>query len=378
MDWVLPPLTMFKPTALILLSGLGLALVSSAAADLPTKEDPRLIPVYSSRRVWNGIATTREGRAFASFPSADGPGVGCEELFTDGQHHAYPNAQWNSYPGASAKHAFVHVNALRIGPEGDLWIVDAGAAGIGQAAVKGGARLFQVDLASNTIRRIYDLARAVHHLTYVDDVRFNRDNAYLTDAGEPGIIILNLQSGNVRRVLDGDPSTVDGRDMYADERLLVDADGKSLRAHADQLEISPDGKYFYYQPASGPLARIETRWLEDVTLSDSERSSHVEQWLDTPTSGGTAIDADGNLYLSDTKERRILKITPDKAVTVLIADPRLIWSDAMWIDAEGCLWIPATQQNLTPGFDHGRQEVRYPVWIYKMQIGAKPAPNDHS
>ncbi len=365
-------------SAFALFTFTALAWARPAAADWPHKQDPRLIPVFSSRRVWNGITTTRDGRAFASFPSADGPGIGCEELFTNGKHHAYPDAHWNSYPGEPAKHAFVHVNALRIGPDGMLWIVDAGAPGIGEAAVKGGARLFQIDLATNAIRRIYDLARAVNRLTYVDDVRFNGDVAYLTDAGDPGLIILNLQSGNVRRVLEKDPSTVDFRDMYADERLIVGRDGKPLRAHADQLEVSPDGKYLYYQPASGPLARIETRWLDDVSLSDSDRASHVETWAETPTSGGTAIDAAGNLYLSDPKERRILRYTPRKQVSVLVADPRLIWSDAMWIDAEGFLWIPATQQNLTPGFDHGRQEVHYPVWIYKMQIGAKPAPNDHN
>jgi hypothetical protein len=49
----------------------------------------------------------------------------------------------------------------------------------------------------------------------------------------------------------------------------------------------------------------------------------------------------------------------------------------MWIDDAGFLWIPATQQNLTPGFDGGKMSMNYPVWIYKMKIGAKPSPIDH-
>ena len=64
-------------------------------------------------------------------------------------------------------------------------------------------------------------------------------------------------------------------------------------------------------------------------------------------------------------------------MTTLVADPRLQWSDAMWIDNERFLRMPATQQNRTPDFTGGKQEVDYPVWIYKMQVGAKPAPNDH-
>jgi sugar lactone lactonase YvrE len=164
----------------------------------------------------------------------------------------------------------------------------------------------------------------------------------------------------------------------ADGRILRDEKGKELRVQADQIEISPDGKWVYYQPASGPLARIETRWLLDAALPPSDLAKHVERWLDTPTSGGTAIDSEGNIYYGDANQRRILKIKPDKSLEVLISDPRLIWSDAMWIDKDGFLWIPATQQNLTPGFAGGKKQVNYPVWIYKLQLGIHPAPNDHA
>jgi hypothetical protein len=44
----------------------------------------------------------------------------------------------------------------------------------------------------------------------------------------------------------------------------------------------------------------------------------------------------------------------------------------------GYLWIPATQQNLTKGFNNGRMTVKFPVWIYKLQIGQMPSPIDHS
>jgi hypothetical protein len=41
--------------------------------------------------------------------------------------------------------------------------------------------------------------------SYVDDVRFNGDFAYLTDAGKPGLIIVNLKTGAMRRVLENNP-----------------------------------------------------------------------------------------------------------------------------------------------------------------------------
>jgi hypothetical protein len=53
-----------------------------------------------------------------------------------------------------------------------------------------------------------------------------------------------------------------------------------------------------YQPASGPLYRIETRYLDDASITPSELARHATLWVDTPSTGGTAIDANGNISLS--------------------------------------------------------------------------------
>lgn len=358
----------------------SLAFVELLAARLPTKEDSRLQPIFNSNRVWNAIATTNDGRAFVAFPGVEGPGgAQVEELTPDGQGKAYPDLAWNSWTaGHGLDNVFVHVNALRVGPDGALWIVDAGAPGFGQPAVAGAARIFRFDLTTNKLTRIYPLTPAVTAQSYIDDIRFNGRTAYITDAGTPALIVLDLDSGQVRRVLDNDASTTNKRPMYADGKLLRTPDGKPLHVHADQLEVSPDGHYLYFQPASGPLARIETQYLDDPKLAAADLAKHVQKnWVETPTTGGTAIDANGTIYLSDANQRRILTISPEGKVVPLIADPRLIWVDAMWIDRDGNLWMPAAQLNLTPGLNGGRQKVRYPVNIYKLQIGVGPPANDH-
>ena len=364
------------PWSLALLGVLCCA-AAPARAQLPTREDPRLQPAFTADRVWNAVATTRDGRVFVGYPGADGRSVEVEEL-RGGLAIPFPDMAWNSWvPGTSPELGFVRINALRVGPDGALWLIDAGAPGIGKPAVPGAARAIRIDLATNQISRIYTLGAATGAHSYVDDIRFHGDVAYLTDAGMPGLIVLDLPSGLARRVLDNDPSTIDSRPMYADETLLRDERGRELRVHADQLEVSPDGAWLYYQAASGPMSRIATALLDDPSLAPAELARGVQPWLDTPTTGGTAIDAQGNLYLSDTRERRILRITPDRQVSTLVADPRLLWSDAMWIDDAGMLWIPATQQELTPGFAGGRMSVHYPVWIYRIAIGVGPSPIDH-
>jgi hypothetical protein len=106
----------------------------------------------------------------------------------------------------------------------------------------------------------------------------------LTDAGSPGLIVLDLESGATWRVLQGHTSVTASRPISAEGKVVYAPDGKPVYIHADQLEVSPDGQWLYYQPCSGPLSRIETRWL-DAAVSDSERAKRIETFVHTPSTG---------------------------------------------------------------------------------------------
>ena len=159
--------------------------------------------------------------------------------------------------------------------------------------------------------------------------------------------------------------------------MVHGSDGKPVYIHADQLEVSPDGRWLYYQPCWGPLYRIETRWLGDPSLASAELAKHVEKFADTPSTGRTAIDAAGNLYISDTDRQRILKIAPDGSTSTLVEDPRLFWVDAMWVDRDGFLWMPAAQLNRMAPFQGGVSKVGFPMKVYKLRINYGPPENDH-
>lgn len=353
-------------------------LAAGLLAVTPAASKDRLTPVFSSDLIVNGVATTPAGRTFLPVQPRSGKGDPQVVELRDGRTIAYPDAAWNGWrPGQSGRNRFVGVNALRIGPDGALWVVDRGSPGIGKPAVADGVKLVRIDIASNEVTRIYDLAGVTTPISFVDDVRFHGPNAYLTDAGQPGLIVLDLATGRGRRVLDGHPSTVAQTKLMAEGRELTDPAGKPVVIHADQLEISPDGRWFYYQPSNGRMARIETRWLDDSSLSASALASHVERFAETPSTGGTAIDADGTIYLSDTDRKRILTIDPAGRIRTLIADPRLMWVDAMWIDAKGELLLPASQLNRTAGLNGGKDAIVPPVSLYSLAVGRKPAGNDH-
>ncbi|KAM3425705.1 hypothetical protein BST61_g7642 [Cercospora zeina] len=220
----------------------------------------------------------------------------------------------------------------------------------------------------------------------LDDVRFNLDagKAYLTDAGSPGLIVLDLASGLSRRVLETVPGVTTGATpVSAEGHYLTSPEGNLQFIHADQLEVSPDGKWFYFQPANGGLSRIKTKYLDQAFFNTSLAgnnglAAYVEPVALTPSTGGTAIDSNGVIYVSDTDEQRILTISANGTKAVLVQDPRRLWVDAMWITADGKLWMPAAQLNRGIPFGNGQSNVSKPVFTYTIDVGVGPPANDHA
>ena len=346
---------------------------------LPTQQDSRLEQVATSPRVWNGITVSHDNRLFASLTQSEGAGLQLAEVINN-QLKAFPDDSWNQWNANDPEHHFYHVNALRIGPDGDLWVMDSGNKGIGTGdqAVAGGAKLVHISLATGKVVNSYVFkAPTLQPTSYLDDVRFNGDFAYITDPGAVGLVVLNLKSGKSWRVLDNHPLSIDHQPIYADGKKLILRDGREKRVGLDQLEVSPDGKWLYYQAIPGPLARIETRYLNDSALSAAEVAKHAEKVRETWSTGGTAIDAEGNIYASDINTRSIKRIAPDGKVTTVVQDPRLVWIDAMWV-SNGALWMPSGQINRTPATTGGKPStVEYPVKLYRLPLPIKPSPLDH-
>ena len=327
-----------------------------------------------------GASTTPDGRCFlvlARIDESAGPQV--VEVVA-GEFRAYPDESWNSWaPGQDASQRLVRVNAQRVGPDGALWLVDVGAPGLGNPAVPGGAKLVKVDLQSDTVERTYPLADSLTAESFVDDVRFNGTTAYVTDAGDPGLVIVDLESGHTRRVLHHHWSTTAQRAMTAEGVELRGEDGQPVFIHNDQLEVSPDGRYLYFQPCCGPMARVETRLLDDPALAAEQVEAAVEYFASTGSTGGTAIAADGTIYVSNTDSCRISAVSPDGRLSTVIEDDRLSWVDAMWIDSAGRLWMPAAQLHRMSIFRGGVDQVRPPVQVFTLQLdGVGPPRNDHA
>lgn len=350
----------------------SLLTVASTRAEPPVSPTQRLeVMGETHAMIWNAVAKV-DDRVFVAGPRwTDSGGPALAQLLQGHELRPFPDDGWNAWrPGANAAQAFVNVNAIHLDGQGGLWVIDTGAPTFGGDPIRDGAKAVKIDLRTNKVSRVYPFGPKVALPgSYVDDIRFHGTHAYLTDAGRPGLIVLDLESGEARRVLDGHPSVTAPakRDIKLDGETIRGPDGSALRIHSDPLEVSPDGKFLYYGSLEGPWSRIELRWLDDPTIPADVLASHVQAWADLPPVGGTAMGPDGTLYFTELATNSLKARTAGGKVTTLVQDARLHWVDAPFIDGDH-IWLPVPQIDRVALFQRGENRVRWPVQLLRFPL----------
>lgn len=351
--------TALAPLAAALAEGLELAY----SVDLPTQ----------------GMFISADGRKFLSQRYSTTLPPITVELLSDNTTVLYPDAEWNSYnssdPSSDPATTFVSIDGARIGPDGRYWLVDGGSSGVNKST-----KLVGVNLTTDEVDKIYYLEDIRGSNGGIDDVRFgpSGDVAYLSDT-DGAMLVLNMTTGDGVRVLSGDDSAKAWFPMMYNGTLVpgYGPSGSTLSVGLDQMEVSPDGVYLYYQPCNGGLYRIETAYV-DAALTNATLAASLGDYATpfalTPSTGGTTIDGDGNIYISDTNLLAIWKVTPEGRTTILVQDDALIWTDLMWVTADKKLWLPASQ--MRPGADGLMADG--PNNIFTFPIDAGPSPIDHA
>ncbi|PYH92147.1 hypothetical protein BO71DRAFT_432183 [Aspergillus ellipticus CBS 707.79] len=250
----------------------------------------------------------------------------------------------------------------------------------GSTGVNGSTKLVGVNLTTNAVDKLYYLDALQASTSGIDDVRFNAANtvAYLSDTAG-ALLVLNMTSGTGVRVLSADDSAQAFFPMMYNGTLVpgYGAPGSTLSVGLDQIEVSPDGVYLYYQPCNGGMYRIETAYVDaalgNATLAET-LGDYAEPFALTPSTGGTTIDGDGNIYVSDTNLLAIWKVTPEGRATILIQDEALLWTDLVWVTADKRLWLPASQ--MRPGGSGLMADGPNYILTYPIETG--PSAIDHA
>lgn len=200
-----------------------------------------------------GVAISRTGRLFVNIPRwVDEPTPSVAEIAGDGTLIPYPNEainNWDKTPGESARNHFVCVQSVVVDEDDFLWILDPASPGF-QAVVPGGPKLLKVNLATNEIEweHYFDEISAPVK-SYLNDVRFANGFAFITDSGLGAIVVVNLATGTVRRLLEDHPSTKaePGVEPVIGGRPWKFADNTTPQVHTDGIAIDPKQEYLYYK-----------------------------------------------------------------------------------------------------------------------------------
>ena len=307
---------------------------------IPEEEMGEIAPLDSIMRVYSfkgaqptGITVSKEGRIFVNFPRwRDGVAFSVVEVLKDGTFKQYPNPDWNLWEGEPAPNRFTSVQSV-LAHNGMLYVLDP--ANPKFEGVKGNARLFAFDLATNKLHKQWEFSKSVApEQSYLNDLRIDDKNnaAYITDSGLGAIVVLDLGTGEARRVLDKHPST-----KSEDITLKINGkkwtqDGRKPQIHADGIALNADEGYLYYHALTGyTLYRVPVSALLDKGLSSEALGQKVQNLGKTPPPDGMIFDGRGNLYMADLENNAIVYRIPSGEMKLLIQSDKIRWADTFSI-----------------------------------------------
>jgi sugar lactone lactonase YvrE len=345
----------------------------SFALPVQAQHDPKLqqIAAFPDQQV-TGITVASDGRIFVNFPSwSDAHSVSVAQLGENSALTPYPDGNWNSNEGPVDRR-FVCVQSVVADDQDGLWVLDPASVKM-EGVVSGGAKLVKIDLKTNKV--IQDIVfpdSVAPKKSYLNDVRIDtRDGfAFITDSGIGGLVVVDLKSGQARRVLQNNPSTKaePAVALVIEGVKLVDPKtGEPVQVHSDGIAYDKAGGFIYYQALAGrTLYRIPVPDLENVNLPDADLAKRIETVATVPAADGLAF-RNGSIYSTAIEQDAIVRIDlATKQLEVVTKDSRLKWPDTLSFGPDGSLYVTTSQIQLSAWFNHGVSKISEPFGVYRV------------
>ncbi len=340
-------------------------------------QEPSLIPVASfGKSMAIGLSVNSQNRVFVSFPDYNGDGSLALAEVKSGVLHAYPNRSWNDRN--MKKNSFTRVQDLYVDKNDHLWVLDSKPAGANnifgnsQSAKVGEFKLVDINTKTNQVEKTYYFDNLDKSKSALNDVRVDvkRRLAYLSDPGLSSIVVLDLESGKTRSLLEQSTFTLaDPIVLKYDGKEMKDKNGKAFSSNINSIALSPDAQYFYFKPINKKkLFKIETRYLADSNISEEELRTKVLVAGETGITHGLISDRKGSVYLSTSEDYSISYIDTQGQLKTLIRDKRILWPDSFGIGTDGYLYFSCSQLQRQAQWNDGKDETEYPFSIYKVKL----------
>lgn len=318
--------------------------------------DKNIDLVATSTQRWTGVAISEEGRLFVSYPNwTTDHTISVAELSgADKAPRSFPDEEWNNWSEEKNPSThFINVQSVFVDQDNVLWILDSGNPkrdGRLQGVIAGGAKLIKADLHTNTIIEVILLSDAVEADSYLNDVRINeqRHVAYITDSNAPALLIVNLLSGEARRVFENHPSTTSQNKLLTVEgEPVTNLNDQYLSVHVNGIVISKDYTRLYWRSLTGEqLHSIDLESLHDLSLTDETLASRIKTEGPLPPSDGMIIGYYNELYLTAIEENAIRAYAWGNYTRLVKQRDDFKWPDSFALGQDGYLYFTTSQTHL--------------------------------
>lgn len=353
--------------------------------------DPKMKRQFEAKQYWKrampaGIKVDRQGNYYVSVPRwAHGiPSTMNRIVVKDGKPllEAFPDWDWNK---AGNTKVLQSVLGYEIDEQNRMWMLDQGKIAYAPSP-EGSQKLVVWDLNTNKLIDSIAIPNEIapYRTSFLNDVVVDNKNgfAYITDSGNGwqdhpvrgGIIVYNMKTKALRRVLDRHDSTQDfpGFRFSIDEQPVFT--DKPLRIGSDGIALSADRSTLYYCPVTGRnLYAVDTALLRDfhTPLEQISRSVRAIGSKGTTTDGMHA-DNRGNVFYTMLEGKGVGFYNHESnSFHKFVSDDRMLWVDGVAFDQKGSILF--NNNRLHQMFDRDQTGIdwNYPynLIIWKAWVG---------
>lgn len=279
------------------------------------------------------------------------------------------------YPNKKISQSFAAVIGIQATQDGTLWWLDMGNETISPKLVGWNTKDNKLK-AMYVIPREASVANSFHQDFAIDEKRnkafiADMSRGGLIDASEPAIVVIDLDNGQVRRVLQGNPVFQPGDTPLIAERKTVQTKDEAGTLHSIQLglnpiAIDPENKWVYFAPMTpGKIYRVPANILGNFSASDNAIERAIETYADKPSSDGIAVGKNGTVYITNVDESAIT-IADASGTRAWVQDNRLAWPDGLFIAPDESVIVTVNQLNRAAVFNDGKSLAKPPYLIVRI------------